>query len=284
MEIAGKRGLGAKAGGKSGKVLKDKEYASGNNTSRRLCRLNAGHPLCRAPYALFFSYLCLMSEISETVIIVAGGSGSRMQSALPKQFILLAGQPILMHTIRQFYAYNPAIETVVVLPAKEIAFWQQQCAAMQFEIPHQVVAGGATRFQSVKHGLAAVQGKGVIAVHDGVRPFVPQNVIAEAFRTAHENGNAVVSVALKDSIREVRGNENKAVDRSKFRFIQTPQCFKAEALHRAYQLKEESFFTDDASVVEALGEKIYLTEGSYENLKITTPEDLLWAEVLFKRR
>lgn len=224
-----------------------------------------------------------MSEISETVIIVAGGSGSRMQSALPKQFILLAGEPILMHTIRQFYYYNPAIETVVVLPEKEISYWKDQCEKLQFKIPHNVVSGGATRFQSVKNGLAAAEGNGVIAVHDGVRPFVPQNVIAEAFKTAREKGNAVVSVALKDSIRKVSGEENKAADRSQFRLIQTPQCFKAELLKKAYELPEETTFTDDASVVEKLGEKIILTEGSYENIKITTPEDLLWAEVLLKK-
>ena len=224
-----------------------------------------------------------MSEISETVIIVAGGSGSRMQSELPKQFILLAGQPILMHTIRQFYNYNPAIETVVVLPEKEKQHWQEQCEKLQFNISHKVVSGGATRFQSVKNGLVAVERNGVVAVHDGVRPFVPQNVIAEAFKIAREKGNAVVSVPLKDSIRQVTETGNQAVDRSQFRLIQTPQCFTHELLQNAYALPEESTFTDDASVVEKLGEKINLTEGSYENIKITTPEDLLWAEVLFRK-
>lgn len=224
-----------------------------------------------------------MSEISETVIIVAGGSGSRMQSTLPKQFILLAGESILMHTIRQFYAYNPALETVVVLPEKELPFWQQQCEKLQFEIPHKVVFGGATRFQSVKNGLAKVEGKGIVAVHDGVRPFVPKNVIAEAFKTAREKGNAVVAVALKDSIRQVTETGSQALDRSQFRLIQTPQCFTWDLLQKAYALPEETTFTDDASVVEKLGETINLTEGSYENIKITTPEDLLWAEVLLRK-
>lgn len=224
-----------------------------------------------------------MSENSETVIIVAGGSGSRMQSALPKQFILLASEPILMHTIRRFYAYNPAIETVVVLPEKEIPFWQNRCEKLQFKIPHKVVSGGASRFQSVKNGLAAVTGNGVVAVHDGVRPFVPQSVIAEAFKTAREKGNAVVAVALKDSIRKVTESGNIALDRSEFRLIQTPQCFRFDLLKKAYELPEESTFTDDASVVEKLGEKINLTEGSYENIKITTPEDLLWAEAFLRK-
>ncbi|MFC5271088.1 2-C-methyl-D-erythritol 4-phosphate cytidylyltransferase [Adhaeribacter terreus] len=225
-----------------------------------------------------------MTANPETAIIVAGGSGSRMQSNLPKQFLTLAGQPILMHTIRRFYAYNPAMELIVVLPHNQIAFWEELCAQHAFEMQHKVVAGGATRFQSVKNGLAAVLQNGVVAVHDGVRPFVSAGIIAEAFHVAREKGTAVVSVALKDSIREVQGETNQAVDRTSFRLIQTPQCFQAELLKKAYELPEESTFTDDASVVEKLGTKINLTEGSYENIKITTPEDLLWAEVLHQKR
>jgi 2-C-methyl-D-erythritol 4-phosphate cytidylyltransferase len=225
-----------------------------------------------------------MTANSESAIIVAGGSGSRMQSHLPKQFLTVAGQPILMHTIRRFYAYNPEIELVVVLPQDQLTFWEELCAQHAFEIQHQVVAGGSTRFQSVKNGLAAALQKGVVAVHDGVRPFVSEQIIAEAFHVARQKGNAVVSVALKDSIREVQGEINKAVDRSRFRLIQTPQCFQVELLQKAYALPEETTFTDDASVVEKLGEQINLTEGSYENIKITTPEDLLWAEVLHKKR
>src|SRR5687767_7301358 len=121
-----------------------------------------------------------MAETSEAVIIVAGGSGSRMQREIPKQFILLAGEPILMHTIRRFSAYNPAIETVVVLPENQFSYWAELCQKHNFQLAHKVVSGGATRFQSVKNGLAAVGNKGVVAVHDGVRPFVPITVIAEA--------------------------------------------------------------------------------------------------------
>jgi 2-C-methyl-D-erythritol 4-phosphate cytidylyltransferase len=224
-----------------------------------------------------------MAETSESVIIVAGGSGSRMKSEIPKQFILLAGEPVLMHTIRRFSAYNPAIETVLVLPENQLSYWAELCRDHNFKLPHKVVSGGATRFQSVKNGLAAVENKGVVAVHDGVRPFVPINVIAEAFKVAAEKGNAVVSVPLKDSIRQLSGLENKAVNRENYRLIQTPQCFKTNLLRDAYNLPEEPTFTDDASVVEKLGISINLTEGSYENIKITTPEDLLWAGVLVHR-
>lgn len=220
---------------------------------------------------------------NQAVIIVAGGSGTRMQTSVPKQFILLAGDPILMHTIRQFYAYNPAIEIVVVLPEKEIQTWAALCKKHSFNIKHTVVAGGATRFQSVKNGLAAVKNSGVIAVHDGVRPFVPVSGIAEAFKVAQEKGNAVTAVALKDSIRKLTGETNEAVDRSLFRLIQTPQCFRADLLRKAYQFEEETSFTDDASVVEKTGEKINLVAGSYQNIKITTPEDLLWAEILLNK-
>ena len=223
-----------------------------------------------------------MTQLSESVIIVAGGSGTRMQSDLPKQFISLAGQPILMHTIRQFYAYNPEIEMVVVLPSEQVAFWQQLCTEYAFTIGHRVVTGGASRFASVKNGLAAVTQNGLVAVHDGVRPFVSAAVIARAFATARTSGNAVVSVALKDSIREVQAGANKAVDRNLYRLIQTPQCFHVERLRQAYALEEDASFTDDASVVEKLGDRINLVEGSYENIKITTPEDLFWAEAYLK--
>ncbi|KAA9340222.1 2-C-methyl-D-erythritol 4-phosphate cytidylyltransferase [Adhaeribacter soli] len=225
-----------------------------------------------------------MAETTDSVIIVAGGSGSRMQSDIPKQFLQLAGKPILMHTLQQFHAYNPLLEMVVVLPQNQISYWQDLCIQKQFSVSHTVVTGGATRFQSVKNGLAAVKNKGIVAVHDGVRPFVPVEVIREAFAIAREKGNGVVSVPLKDSIRQVSGQVSKAVDREQFRLIQTPQCFRPELLQKAYALPEENTFTDDASVVEKLGENINLVSGSYENIKITTPEDLLWAEAFLKKQ
>jgi 2-C-methyl-D-erythritol 4-phosphate cytidylyltransferase len=226
-----------------------------------------------------------MSSLSQHAILVAGGSGTRMQSPQPKQFLAIGGQPILMHTIRRFHEYNPAMQLVVVLPQDQIAVWQALCFTHVFEIKHQVVAGGASRFASVKNGLAAITAPdGVVAVHDGVRPFVPVDVIAEAFAVAAAGGNAVVAVPLKESIRQLFKTKSKAMDRTQYRLIQTPQCFRLPVLRKAYLLPEEPTFTDDAAVVERFGQKINLVGGSYENIKITTPEDLLWAEVFLKVR
>ncbi|PIQ22614.1 MAG: 2-C-methyl-D-erythritol 4-phosphate cytidylyltransferase [Cytophagales bacterium CG18_big_fil_WC_8_21_14_2_50_42_9] len=227
-----------------------------------------------------------MSEFSsEFAIIVAGGSGTRMQSQLPKQFISVGGEPILMRTIRRFHQYNPSLQLVVVLPKLEIPKWQALCFTHVFEIKHQIIAGGATRFESVKNGLAAIsESEGVVAVHDGVRPFVPVSTIAQAFAVAARTGNAVVAVPLKESIRQVTATGNAARDRSQFRLIQTPQCFRLSLLRAAFALPEEPTFTDDASVVEKYGEKINLVDGSYENIKITTPDDLLWAEAFLKAK
>jgi 2-C-methyl-D-erythritol 4-phosphate cytidylyltransferase len=227
----------------------------------------------------------MATALPESVIIVAGGSGSRMQSQVPKQFIAMGGQPILMHTIRRFHTYNQLLQLVVVLPPAQLQMWQALCFTHVFDIKHTVVSGGATRFGSVKNGLAAITAPdGVVAVHDGVRPFVPVEVIRAAFITAADKGNAVVAVPLKESIRQVFSTENKAVDRTQYRLIQTPQCFRLPLLRRAYELTEEPTFTDDASVVECLGEKINLVEGSYENIKITTSEDLIWAESFLKSK
>jgi 2-C-methyl-D-erythritol 4-phosphate cytidylyltransferase len=214
----------------------------------------------------------------EYAILVAGGSGTRMQNQLPKQFISVGGWPILMHTIQRFFAYNPQIKIIVVLPGDQILFWQQLCLENNFALPHQVVAGGLSRFASVKNGLDFIAEEGVVAVHDGVRPFAPITIIQEAFAVATQKGNAVVAVPLKESIRKVAENGSQALDRNAYRLVQTPQCFQLSLLRQAYQLPEEASFTDDASVVERLGEKINLVPGAYENLKITTPEDLIWAE------
>ena len=224
------------------------------------------------------------SSLTEHVIIVAGGSGTRMQSQLPKQFIRIGLQPILMHTIRRFYEYNAAIHIILVLPQNQIIFWKELCATHHFEIKHSVVSGGATRFESVKNGLASIkEQEGVVGVHDGVRPFAPVHMIANVYKVAAAKGNATVAVPLKESIRRVTGTGNKALDRSQFRLIQTPQCFTLPILREAFSLPEEPTFTDDASVVEKLGYTINLVEGAYENIKITTPEDLVWAEAFLKQ-
>ncbi len=225
-----------------------------------------------------------MAQLPEYAIIVAGGSGSRMQRELPKQFIELVGKPILMHTIEQFYKYSPEIRLVVVLPEDQLEVWRELCQKHNFNHFHIAVAGGSTRFGSVKNGLAVVQGDALVAVHDGVRPFVTTDIIKEAFDAAANYGNAVVAVSPKDSIRELLELGSRAVDRTKYKLVQTPQCFKASILKQAYEQEEQPYFTDDASVVEALGEQIVLVEGSYRNIKITTPEDMVLAEAFISSK
>ncbi|MDX5438020.1 MAG: 2-C-methyl-D-erythritol 4-phosphate cytidylyltransferase [Pontibacter sp.] len=214
----------------------------------------------------------------EYAIIVAGGSGSRMQSDLPKQFIEVAGKPILMHTIERFYKYNPSIRLIVVLPQEQLVAWRELCRKHEFKLFHMTVAGGASRFQSVKNGLSAVMGEGLVAVHDGVRPFIKEQIIKAAYAVAAQGSGAVVAVSPKDSIRELTDEGSRAVPRTKYKLVQTPQVFPASILRKAYEQPEQEYFTDDASVVESIGESIVLVEGSYRNIKITTPEDLILAE------
>lgn len=206
-----------------------------------------------------------------------------MQHSLPKQFIELAGKPILMHSIERFYTYNPDVRIVVVLPEDQLQVWRELCKAHRFQIFHMTVPGGRTRFESVRNGLGAVQGEALVAVHDGVRPFVNSEIIGEAFKQAAASGAAIVAVSPKDSIRELTATGSRAVPRTRYKLVQTPQCFQASLLRTAYEQPEQEDFTDDASVVEKLGIGIALVEGSYANIKITTPEDLLLAEVLVKQ-
>jgi len=210
-------------------------------------------------------------------LIVAGGSGTRMRNELPKQFITVLGKPILMHTLEAFHF--DAIQIILVLPKKQIDFWQELCQKNAFFIPHTVVEGGNTRFESVQNGLNSIIGEeGLVAIHDGVRPIITKEIISSAYREAAIHGNAIVSVALKDSIRRVEGENNSAEDRTAYRLIQTPQTFQVQRIKQAFQLATHTAFTDDASVLEAMGEHIHLIDGDYRNIKITTPEDLMVAE------
>jgi len=214
------------------------------------------------------------------VIIVAGGSGLRMNSDMPKQFMLLAGKPVLMHTIERFVAFDPEINIIVVLPVKETGEWQSLCEKHSFGIKHMVVTGGNTRFHSVKNGLDTIAGKGMICVHDGVRPVISTDLIKRCYAEAKEKGNAVPFIPVRESIRKVTGKKNEAVKRDSFVIIQTPQCFTSDVLKKAFLAEYETTFTDDASVVEAAGETIHLVEGEFSNIKITFPGDLLYAELL----
>lgn len=216
-----------------------------------------------------------------TALIVAGGSGTRMESNLPKQFLILAGKPILMHTIEAFD--NCGINQIIlVLPYSQINFWNQLCETHQFTINHQLVAGGDSRFESVQNGLQHCNNDDLVAIHDGVRPFINKEIILNSFEIASQKGNAVAAVRLKDSIRKVELLSNKNVNRDNYYLIQTPQTFKAQLIKEAYALQEHINFTDDASVLETNGYAINLIPGDYKNIKITTPEDLIIGEVLIK--
>jgi 2-C-methyl-D-erythritol 4-phosphate cytidylyltransferase len=218
-------------------------------------------------------------------VIVAGGKGNRMKSdpkafGLPKQFIKLGSKPILMHTIEQFYNADQTIQIILVLPSEQIKYWQELRTTYGFEVPVLVTAGGPTRFHSVKNGLSLISESGVVAVHDGVRPFVSKETILNGYEMASRTKSAIPVVQLVDSIRMVDEKVNTALNRSDYRLVQTPQVFDVDLLQAAYKQPFSDSYTDDASVVEANGHLVSLFEGNPENIKITTPFDLIVAEVL----
>lgn len=213
-------------------------------------------------------------------LIVAGGKGLRMGSDVPKQFLSIGGKPVLMRTMEAFYAYDSDVKIILVLPHSQQEYWKQLCGEYQFQMPHTLVDGGETRFHSVKNGLAMVHGSGLVAVHDGVRPFVSQEVLARCYALAEECLAVVPVVGVVETVRHLQGSGSVTVPRDEYRLVQTPQVFDVELLREAYGQPFIPDFTDDASVVEALGTKVTLTEGNRENIKITTPFDLKIAAVL----
>ena len=218
-------------------------------------------------------------------IIVAGGSGMRMQSSIPKQFLLLNGKPILMHTLVAFDNSASSPQLIVVLHSDYHAYWQQLCIEHNFTIPHQLIKGGETRFHSVNSGLAVIEDKNaIVAIHDAVRPLTPVEIIDHAFLYAETNGNAIVAVKSRDSIRQVKGNHSVNLVRDEIFLVQTPQTFQYEQLKKAYEQEYNTHFTDDASVVESAGITINLVAGSYENIKITFPEDIAIAEAILNKK
>src|SRR5258706_1947394 len=220
----------------------------------------------------------------EYALIVAGGKGTRIKSNVPKQFIELNGKPILLHTVEAFYRYSTSLAVILVLPEDDFEIWEAICKNFDFNEPVVLQQGGATRFQSVRNGLDKIEGEGLVAIHDGVRPLVSEDIIGASFRLAAIHHCAVAAVRLKESIRMTDQDNTKAVDRSRFRLIQTPQTFDVQLIKKAYRMREDASLTDDASVAEKAGHVISLFEGSFENIKITTPEDLVMAEALMKAR
>ncbi len=218
------------------------------------------------------------------IIIVAGGKGLRMGGDLPKQFMPLHGKPVLMHTIERFRAYSDELKIILVLPHEQQDYWRQICQKHNFTIEHTVVDGGQTRFHSSQNGVAAVpdDATGVIGIHDGVRPFVSEETIARCFEAARQFGAALPVLPVTDTLRRVTDDGGYNVQRNDYRTVQTPQTFDAQLLKQAFKQPYSDNFTDDASVVEALGHKVTMVDGNRENIKLTTPFDLVVAEALIK--
>lgn len=227
------------------------------------------------------------------VLIVAGGKGLRMGGDLPKQFIPMRGKPLLMHTLDAFQRWDASARIVLVLPEDHQPYWNMLCKEIGCKVPHAIVNGGETRFFSVKNGLdwilatrrtsSATDGKCLVAIHDGVRPFISCEVIEACFEKAVRMGAVIPVVPMIDSLRETDGEGSRPVDRSRYFAVQTPQVFDLDLLANAYEQPYSTLFTDDASVVEAMGHSIDTVAGDRENIKITTPFDLLIAEAMFAR-
>ena len=214
-------------------------------------------------------------------ILVAGGKGLRMGSDIPKQFLPLRGRPVLMHTIDVFRRTYPDIHIILVLPREQQDYWRQLCGQHDYDVELCVADGGETRFHSVHNGLSLIpdDARGVVGVHDGVRPFVSPEAIRRCYEAAEEFGAVVPVVPVVETVRQVLADGGSmTVDRNAYRLVQTPQTFDIQLLKKAYGQPFDPFFTDDASVVEAMGHPIKLVEGNNENIKLTNPADLKLAE------
>lgn len=214
------------------------------------------------------------------VLIVAAGKGSRMQSDLPKQYLVLDNKPVLMHTIEKFYASGAQPHIIVAIDPEMESFWKSLCQKYAFNIPHDITYGGQSRFQTVKNGIAFIkkvcpnlQGL-AIAIHDAARPLIAIDIIDRAFEQVKHSQAVIVARSCVDSVRVTTENGNKALDRNRVWLVQTPQVFEGKLLETAYDQEEKTIFTDDASVVEQLGNPIAIVDGDHKNIKITYPEDL----------
>jgi len=213
-------------------------------------------------------------------VIVAAGTGSRMNSGLPKQFLELAGKPVLYYSLIAFYKNNSSTHLILVLAEEEISNWHEICSSYSIKIPHQIVAGGSTRTESVRNGLKVIPNDGIVAIHDGARPLVSNEIIENCFLSAEQNGSGVACVTPKDSVRHLIKKKNQALNRDEVRLIQTPQTFQVRLIKSAFEKLKNEVSTDDATIAEKAGNEVYLVEGSYKNIKITTPEDLIIASLL----
>ena len=214
-----------------------------------------------------------------SVIITAGGIGKRMGSSIPKQFIEIKGLPILMRTIQRFYEFDATCQIIVTLPSDWISFWNELIEIHDFRINHQLVDGGVERYDSIKNAISFCN-HNIIAIHDGVRPFVSHETIHKTIELAKQKGSAIPTLPLKESLRQVKSGQSIAVKRSEFVNVQTPQVFQKEIIEKAYSIPFHEAITDDASLVEEAGFEVFLCDGNEENIKITTPLDLKIGEII----
>ena len=213
--------------------------------------------------------------MEKVALIVAGGKGERMNSKIPKQFLLINNTPVLMHTLKKFSDFN---KIFLVLPYSQFDYWKSLCKKHNFTDKHILIKGGKTRFESVKNGLKGIHEEAIIAIHDGVRPIISKNLIAKLIAKTKHGVGIIPGVPLKDSIRENNGVQSKHINRDNLYRVQTPQCFISCEIKNAYKQNYSDFFTDDASVFENNSGKIVLISGEEKNIKITTQEDLKIAE------
>ena len=216
------------------------------------------------------------------VIIVAGGKGLRMGSDIPKQFLPIGGKPVLMRTLERFREYSADLQIILVLPEAQQDYWRQLCEKYHFDVKYQLANGGQTRFHSVQNGLALVpdDAEGVVGVHDGVRPFPSIEVIKNCYETARTAKAVIPVIPVVETVRHLKKEGSVTVPRDEYKLVQTPQTFDIQLLKAANRQPYNDGFTDDASVVESYGHEITLVEGNRENIKITTPYDIVVAEAI----
>lgn len=221
--------------------------------------------------------------IKNHIVIVAGGTGSRINNSVPKQFIEINNKPIIVHTIEKFIAFDKNIQIYIAVHRD---YYNHMLEISKKHLPGisiHITNGGETRFHSVKAALQLITSHdGIVGIHDAARPMVSSDTIQRCFETARLKGNATPSVPVNESLRKVNGNENEAVNRTDYKIIQTPQCFAIQQIKEAFLQDYDTSFTDDASVMEKAGHRIILVEGNVENIKITYPADLVIAEQYLK--
>ena len=219
--------------------------------------------------------------MEKSVIIVAGGQGMRFSEERPKQFFYIRQKPLLMFTIDLFHNYDRNMQILVGLPENWFSYWESICEQFHFDVPHTLSKGGETRYHTVKNALPMLKDGNLVGIHDAVRPLLYRSTIENSYRAAAEYGAAIPCIKLNDSIREITSGGSRHADRDLFRLVQTPQVFQQDVLLKAYRGEYSEEYTDDASVVEKSGVKVHIVEGNPENIKITTPDDMVFAEAIF---